>query len=233
MGALHRGTWPRIGGGKSSHRQLFWSWRASISSREREDKQQHLQCEIGLPIAAPNARACMHHAGHCPVKELRLLFTAAADAMMDLRRSHGNRRDADGMVVMATANRREAFKKDVAATASRTYIYLHLHLHLAVCMYIAHQSHHHHHQISCASLGISRPILPCLILAYTKPLSCATPSVHSSSPLPWHTTLPRQIIHQTSSYTVLDTPYIHIHLSTLRTNQGPYYQSHVRATATT
>ncbi|KAL6832645.1 hypothetical protein V8C40DRAFT_235530 [Trichoderma camerunense] len=148
-----------------------------------EDKQQHFECEIGLPIAAPNPLACMHHAGHCPVKELRLLFTAAADAMMDLRRSHGNRRVADGMVVMATANRREAFKKGVAATASRTYIYLHLHLHL---LYV--------HCASIASLLPSNPL--CLarylaahtttILAYTKPRSCTTPSVHYLS-IPWHT----------------------------------------------
>ncbi|KAM6475931.1 hypothetical protein HDV62DRAFT_384737 [Trichoderma sp. SZMC 28011] len=129
MGALNRGTWPRIGGGsRGIASSVCQAYRA-------EDKQQHFECEIGLPIAAPNPRACMHHAGHCPVKELRLLFTAAADAMMDLRRSHGNRRVADGMVVMATANRREAFKKGVAATASRTYIYLHLHLHLL---------YHHH-----------------------------------------------------------------------------------------
>lgn len=160
-----------------------------------EDKQQHFECEIGLPIAAPNPHACMHHAGHYPVKELRLLFTAAADAMIDLRRSHGNRRVADGMVVMATANRREAFKKGVAATASRTYIYLHLHLHL---LYV--------HCASIASLLPSNPL--CLarylaahtttILAYTKPRSCTTPSVHYLS-ITWHT----QIIHQTSYTTLL------------------------------
>jgi hypothetical protein len=45
----------------------------------------------------------MHHAGQCPVGELRLLFIDAGgirDAMMGPSRSHGNR---NGVVVMAMA----------------------------------------------------------------------------------------------------------------------------------